>query len=210
MSTAINKTKKPLYKRVWVWALAILALFVLIGILGSSPEDDEAPALAESPTTAAATEPAAPTTTPASEVSAEVGAEVGSATEDEPTTEAAPEPTTEDESEVEEPEMTTAQSGAVRSATSYVDLMGFSRQGLIDQLTSEYGDGYDLADAEFAVSHLESAGLVDWNEEAVQSAESYVDLMGFSRQGLIDQLTSEYGDKYTLSQAEHAADAVGL
>lgn len=103
------------------------------------------------------------------------------------------------------PSYTKAQENAIRSAQSYVDLMAFSRAGLIDQLSSEYGEGFDRADAEFAVDRID----VDWFAEAVESAESYLDLMPMSRQGLIDQLTSEYGEQFTHKQAVHAANAVG-
>ena len=105
-----------------------------------------------------------------------------------------------------EPEMTVSQQNALRSAESYLDFAGFSEQGLIDQLSSEYGDGYPLADAEWAVAQLD----VDWNEQAVRSAESYLEFTGFSRDGLIDQLSSEYGEQFTVEQATYAADSVGL
>src|SRR5690606_24017448 len=106
----------------------------------------------------------------------------------------------------EEPDYTVSQENAIRSAESYLDLMGFSRDGLIDQLSSEYGDGFSKADAIFAVDHVE----VDWNAEAVEAGESYLELTGFSRAGLIDQLSSEYGDQFTLEQATYAADKLGL
>jgi len=62
------------------------------------------------------------------------------------------------------------------------------------------------AQAEFAVRQLRP----DWKAEAVESAESYLDFGGFSRQGLIEQLTSDAGDGYTQAQAEFAVDQVGL
>lgn len=102
------------------------------------------------------------------------------------------------------PELTPSQQNAMRSAGSYIDLMGFSRTGLIKQL--EF-DEYPTADAEIAVAALEANGTADWNAEAVQSAKSYTDFTGFSRQGLIDQLTF---DGYTPEQADQAATAVGL
>uniref|UniRef100_UPI0040482345 Ltp family lipoprotein n=1 Tax=Yoonia sp. TaxID=2212373 RepID=UPI0040482345 len=43
--------------------------------------------------------------------------------------------------------LTGPQRNAVRSAESYLSFTGFSRAGLIDQLSSSYGDGYDVADA---------------------------------------------------------------
>lgn len=107
------------------------------------------------------------------------------------------------------PQLTRGQENAIRSAQSYLDFTAFSRAGLFDQLTSEYGEGYEGADAEFALAYLEQNGLVDWNAEAVESAESYLSFTSFSRQGLYDQLTSEYGEQFTPEQAEHALTAVG-
>ncbi|MBR2275181.1 MAG: Ltp family lipoprotein, partial [Lachnospiraceae bacterium] len=83
------------------------------------------------------------------------------------------------------------------------------RRGLIEQLTSSYGDGYTNEDAEYAVSYLEQKGEVDWNEQAYKSAKSYLDMTSFSRDGLYDQLTSEAGDKYTSDQANYALQKVG-
>jgi hypothetical protein len=85
-------------------------------------------------------------------------------------------------------------------------MSGFSRAGLIQQLSSEYGEKFATADAVFAVNHIE----VDWNAEAVESAQSYLEMSGFSRDGLIQQLSSEYGDQFTLPQATYAANHVGL
>lgn len=110
----------------------------------------------------------------------------------------------------ETPAMSVSQSNAVEKAQSYLSFTGFSRAGLIDQLTSAYGEGFPAEDAEFAVAHLESTGQVDWNTEAVEKAESYLEFTSFSRDGLIDQLTSEYGEQFTYEQAVHAANAVGL
>lgn len=106
--------------------------------------------------------------------------------------------------------MPVAQQSAIRSAKSYLSMTGFSRAGLTQQLTSEYGEGYEPADAEAAIAYLESTGAVDWNAEAAQSAQSYLDMTGFSRQGLFDQLTSSYGEGFTPEQANYALDQVGL
>lgn len=112
--------------------------------------------------------------------------------------------------EPETPAMTTAQSSAVRSAESYLSFTAFSRVGLTGQLTSEYGEGFTPEDAEFAIAYLESAGAVDWNQEAAESAKSYLDFQGFSRDGLYEQLTSEYGEGFTPDQANFGLAAVGL
>jgi len=83
---------------------------------------------------------------------------------------------------------------------------GFSRAGLIHQLSSSAGEGFSKADATFAVDHLN----VNWNEQAVESAKSYMSMGGFSRAGLIEQLSSSAGEGFTYAQAVYAANAVGL
>ena len=104
--------------------------------------------------------------------------------------------------------MTVAQQQAVESAKNYLSMgSGFSRAGLIKQLTSSYGDSFPEDVAIFAVDHLH----VNWNEQAVESAKNYMSTGGgFSRAGLIQQLTSSYGEGFTYAQAVYAANKVGL
>lgn len=101
--------------------------------------------------------------------------------------------------------LTGPQKNAVRSAEQYLDFSGFSRRGLIEQLSSDYGDRYEVADATAAVNSLS----VNRNAQAARSAEQYLDFTGFSCEGLIDQLSSDYGDKYTVSQATYGARQAG-
>lgn len=101
--------------------------------------------------------------------------------------------------------LTSSQRNAVRSANQYLRMTGFSREGLIEQLSSSAGEGYDLADATAAVDSLD----VDWNENAARSAKQYLSMSGFSCKGLIDQLSSSAGEKYTVSQATFGARQAG-
>ncbi|MCU4710397.1 Ltp family lipoprotein [Acinetobacter pittii] len=103
------------------------------------------------------------------------------------------------------PRFTASQLNAMRSAKSYLDFSGFSRKNLINQLSSDYGEGYSVADATVAVDSLD----VDWNEQAVRSAKQYLDYQGFSCKGLIKQLSSQYGEKYTVDQATYGAQQAG-
>ena len=102
--------------------------------------------------------------------------------------------------------MTIPQANAARSAKQYLSFSGFSRIGLIRQLSSDAGDGYDIADATIAVDALK----VDWNMEAVRSARQYLNFTGFSCKGLINQLSSSAGDNYTLEQATYGAKQTGI
>ncbi len=101
--------------------------------------------------------------------------------------------------------LTGPQKNAVRSAKQYISMQGFSRDGLVQQLSSDYGDGYKVADAAAAVDSLN----IDWNNQAVRSAKQYLSMQGFSCKGLIQQLSSSAGDRYTVSQATYGARQAG-
>jgi hypothetical protein len=106
------------------------------------------------------------------------------------------------------PAGTVSELQALTAAEGYLsDGQGFSRQGLIDQLDSSFGNGFSMADSTWGVDHSDA----NWDAQAVECAKGYMsDGQGFSRQGLIQQMTSAYGNKFTEPQAEYAANAVGL
>lgn len=101
--------------------------------------------------------------------------------------------------------LTGPQNNARRTAQQYLSMSGFSRAGLISQLSSDAGDGYSIKDATAAVDSMD----VDWKENAAKSAKQYLDMTGFSCKGLIEQLSSSSGDKYTVSQATYGAHQAG-
>lgn len=106
------------------------------------------------------------------------------------------------------PAMTTAQQQAVQAAQGYLNLgSGFSYESLFQQLTSSYGSGFSAANATFAIGYLRP----DWDQQAVEAAKGYLALgTGFSRDSLIQQLTSSDGDGFTQAQAEYAVGKAGL
>ena len=65
----------------------------------------------------------------------------------------------------------------------YLDMTGFSRTGVIEQLVFE---GFST-EAAFAADTI----APDWNAECAQKAQVYLDMTGFSREGLIAQLEFE-------------------
>lgn len=101
--------------------------------------------------------------------------------------------------------LTGPQRNAVRAAESYLSFMAFSRLDLISQLSSPFGDGFEVADATIAVDSMD----IDWMEQAVRSATQYLELQGFSCSGLIDQLSSMAGGKFTREEARHGAEQAG-
>jgi hypothetical protein len=93
---------------------------------------------------------------------------------------------------------------ALASAESYLEMSGFSKQGLYEQLSSSAGEGFTAAEAQYAVDHVDA----DWNQEAVESARSYLEMSPMSRESLIEQLSSDAGEKFTYEQAVYAVNKV--
>lgn len=66
------------------------------------------------------------------------------------------------------PARTTAQLQALAAAKGYLTSgMGFSQVSLIAQLTSDYGNGFSQADAQWAAAHSDA----DWNAQAATAAK---------------------------------------
>lgn len=97
--------------------------------------------------------------------------------------------------------LTETQLRAREGAEAYLRIMGYSRQKLIEALSSETGLGFSRVDAIVAVDSLN----VDWNYQAERTAFSYIKMMPFSCHGLIDQLSMNAGSGFTRHQAEYGA-----
>lgn len=93
---------------------------------------------------------------------------------------------------------------ALALANNYFKVSHFSKQGLYDQLTSEYGEAFTPEEAQYAVNNVD----VDWKEQALGAARSYLKTGSFSQQGLYNQLTSAYADNFTEEGAQYALDNI--
>ncbi len=124
---------------------------------------------------------------------------ITSTEEDVSVTETNPTETTTPEIEEEIDTATMGEKNALKKALSYLDVLAFSREGLIEQLE------YDRFTHQEAVYGVDNSGA-DWNKQAALKAQSYLDVLAFSREGLIEQL--EY-DGFTRAQAEYGVEAVG-
>lgn len=113
----------------------------------------------------------------------------------------APSPAPVPKSNLTEPEQ-----NAQSAAKNYLTLEGFSKAGLIGQLSSSAGDGYPVKVATVAVDSLH----VNYDAEAVKSAKNYLAISSFSCAGMIQQLDSTAGSQFTATQAKYAAVKVGL
>lgn len=167
------------------WGLGVVAVVALFNVFTNNNDDDADDVTAATADSAESVDFIADTNTNAdTDTATKAGAETPAASDDD--------------------NVSTEFKNALRSAERYLDFSSFSYQGLFDQLTSEYGEGYPEDAAQYALDNV----TVDWNQEALESAENYLDFSHFSYAGLYDQLTSEHGEQFTADQAQYAVDNV--
>lgn len=97
---------------------------------------------------------------------------------------------------------TTEQKNALAKAQSYSDTMHMSKQGIYDQLTSEYGEQFPADAAQYAIDNVKA----DWKANALAKAKSYQETMNMSKKAIYDQLISKYGEQFTAEEAQYAID----
>lgn len=89
---------------------------------------------------------------------------------------------------------------ALAQAKSYASTMKMSKQGVYDQLTSEYGGKFTAEAAQYAIDNVQA----DWNANALASAKNYQNTMHMSPVAIRDQLVSPYGGKFSEAEADYA------
>ena len=92
---------------------------------------------------------------------------------------------------------------ALTKGLSYARNLHMSKKAVYDQLTSSYGEGFPADAAQYAIDNMTG---VDWNANALEKAKQYYYNMSMSKSAVYDQLTSEYGEQFTASQAQYAID----
>lgn len=164
------KTKKPIYKRVWFWILAVVVVIAIGGMAGGGTED----------------QPTADTQETQQEVQQE------DAQDAEQDAEQAAQP--------EEEDVPREYKNALAKAKSYSEVMHMSKQGIYDQLVSEYGENFPAEAAQYAIDNLDA----DYKANALEKAKSYYESMNMSKEGVREQLVSEYGEQFTQEEADYA------
>lgn len=109
--------------------------------------------------------------------------------------------TTQEQSDAEA-QVPTEYKNALEKAKRYNKIMHMSKQGLYDQLTSEYGEKFSAEAAQYAIDNLDA----DYNANALAKAKEYESQMAMSPSAIYDQLVSDYGEKFTEEEAQYAID----
>lgn len=102
--------------------------------------------------------------------------------------------------EPQKPSVPAEYKSALNKAGSYANVMHMSKRGVYDQLTSEYGEKFSTAAAQYAIDNVKA----DWNANALAKAKTYQNTMSMSPARIHDQLTSEFGEKFTQAEADYA------
>lgn len=82
----------------------------------------------------------------------------------------------------------------------YAKTMHMSKEGVYDQLVSEYGEKFSADATQYAIDNM----TADWNANALAKAKTYQNTMNMSPSAIHDQLTSAYGEKFTKTEADYA------
>lgn len=106
------------------------------------------------------------------------------------------------EEEITEPDVPKEYKNALEKAKTYSEVMHMSKQGIYDQLTSEYGEKFPADAAQYAIDNLNA----DFKQNALEKAKTYQETMNMSKNAIYDQLISEYGEKFTTDEAQYAID----
>ena len=178
------KEKKSFYKRWYFW----LALVLMIGILGNLGND--------TPKDEPNQKPVATEVNDKKEKPAETPKEKPAEAPKEKPAEPAK------EKPVEKPKVSKEFENALKKAKIYSDQMYMSKQGIYEQLISEYGEGFPEDAAQYAIDNLDA----DYKYNALQKAKSYQDTMSMSHNAVYEQLISEYGEGFTEEEAQYAVD----
>lgn len=104
------------------------------------------------------------------------------------------------EQKEQEPSVPAEYASALAKATVYANTMNMSKQGVYDQLVSEYGEKFKPEAAQYAIDNVKT----DWNKNALAKAKTYQNDMNMSPAAIRDQLVSEYGEKFTAPEADYA------
>ena len=99
-------------------------------------------------------------------------------------------------------EPTAEYKNALIKAETYSEKMYMSKQGIYDQLTSDYGEQFSADAAQYAIDNMKA----DWNANALAKAKTYQGSMNMSKNAIFDQLSSGYGEKFTKEEAQYAID----
>lgn len=72
-------------------------------------------------------------------------------------------------------------------------------------LTTQAGGDFSPDAAKYAADHVD----VDWNQQAIDIARNYINILGLSSVQTYDQMTSQRGERIPEDMARRALDEIG-
>ena len=104
------------------------------------------------------------------------------------------------EATAKQPDVSAEYKSALNQAGTYAKTAHMSKQGVYDQLVSEYGGKFTAPAAQYAIDNVKA----DWNANALAKAKDYQKQQSLSPSAIHDQLTSAAGEKFTVAEADYA------
>ena len=182
------KIKKPWYKRWYMIVVYVIVGLTILGSLGSKNSKDS-----NTTSTSSSSDTKSSNTNTKTENKTNTNTNTNNNTNTN---------TTANEEVKKEDNVPTEYKSALNKAKTYSDTMYMSKQGIYNQLTSEYGEKFSAQAAQYAIDNLQ----VDYKQNALKKAQDYQSQMSMSPSAIYDQLTSEYGEKFTAEEAQYAID----
>lgn len=100
------------------------------------------------------------------------------------------------------PDVPTDYNNALKKAESYSKNLNMSKQGIYDQLVSDW-EQFPAEAAQYAIDNLQA----DYNANALEKAKSYQKNLSMSTSAIYDQLTGF--EQFTPEEAQYAIDNLG-
>ena len=98
------------------------------------------------------------------------------------------------------PSVSPEYNSALAQADTYASTLHLSKQGVYDQLVSQYGGKFTAPAAQYAIDNVKA----DWNANALAQAKTYQNDLHLSPAAVHDQLVSQNGGKFTAAEADYA------
>lgn len=186
--------KQPIFKKWWFWLIVVVVVIVAISSANTESDDEKNDKTSGLSISINEDKKSAKST----EKDAEKGSEKDADKKDSKVSNIFEDNKSDDNDDG----VSTEYKNALEKAEVYSNYMHMSKQGIYDQLVSEYGEKFPEDAAQYAVDNIEA----DWNKNALEKAKTYYEDMNMSKDAVYNQLISEFGEKFTQSEAQYAVD----
>ncbi|MFT9267040.1 Ltp family lipoprotein [Oenococcus sp.] len=193
----MESEKKPLYRKWWPWFSIIILVFIIFGSLGGWSNDAAGLLLkkerVEIPSHYVEDSPISSPKSSDNKASKKSSSSAVKTSSSVPASSVSAKSTSST--------VPADYRSALIKARQYATVMSMSKQGIYEQLTAKFVEGFSAQAAQYAINNLTG---IDWNKNALTKAREYQNTMAMSPSAIHDQLTSAAGERFTQQEADYA------